>query len=394
MVGEEAQLGGGLILQQGSTGAAVKKLQQRLNAKQVAEPPLKIDGNFDSKTEAAVIVFQNSHKDRKGNALEPNGIVGPETWDAINDVRATPEIATTDDEIGNRIVAGMNRNNHDPHDVDRGVYYDFGYKSNFPDRWKGDYSNGLADPQYFERIGRLDWRLKPRMSASAGLQAWLHGLTIAECNSAIVAIQTDAVRAAIGDTKFDERFGSTDQKIAEDKRMRIKAGVEGTVVDGLNKPTEGAAAGDAGTFGNRPIQKGDWCYFCNHPKYLLKHPGGAFQGENAIFMGTDTSGKQIWSGMGVDNVTEQDMLREMISAYNTPRDDFDRQALERIKVRNGGVLPSPYDESSGEFPDMLTSPADILHAPAYEIDGTTRKGGFVPDSPSRLETTKVAALAT
>ena len=155
-----------------------------------------------------------------------------------------------------------------------------------------------ADPQYFTRISWMDWRLKPGMSASAGIKAWLRGLTIAECNSAIVAQQTDAVRGAIGDAKFDERFGSTDKNVPESQRMRIKTGTSGTVVDGMNVATEGAKKNDSGTANARPVKKGDWCYFYNHPQYLLKHPGSAYQGENAIFMGTDTSGDQIWSGMG------------------------------------------------------------------------------------------------
>ena len=36
---------------------------------------------------------------------------------------------------------------------------------------------------------------------------------------------------------------------------------------------------------------GQWYYFYNHPKYLLKHPGGAWQGENSIYMGRDKDGK-------------------------------------------------------------------------------------------------------
>jgi hypothetical protein len=389
-----AQLKGEPTVRMGSTGASVRILQQRLNAKEVVEPPLKIDGIFGPKTKAAVVAFQTGRTGSDGKALDPDGVAGKFTWGAVNDERDVPEIATTDDAIGSHIAAEMNNNNNDPHEADRGVHYDFNYKASFPAKWKDDYSNGFADPQYFVRLGWMDWRLKPKMSASAAIQAWLHGLTIAECNSAIIAIQTDAVRASIGDEKFDQKFGATDKEIPEAQRMRIKTGSDGTVVEGLNKPTEGAAAHDAGTFGHRPVKKGDWCYFYNHPKYLLKHPGGAFQGENSIFMGTDPAGLQIWSGMGVNNATEQDMLLAMIGAYNNPRDEFDMQAIERIKTANGGVVPSKYDEASGEFPATLTNPSEILDAPAYELNGRTRKGGYLVDNPIRLDTTKVAALGT
>ena len=379
-------------LQSGSTGTWVKTLQQRLNAKEVVTPPLKIDGVFGPKTRAAVVAFQQGHSNSKGDPLKNDGVVGKQTWGAINDERAAPEIDNNDAELGEHVAKEMARNNNDPHTAESGVHYDFNYKASFPGKWKDDYSAGLADPQYFDRIGWMDWRLKPKMSASAGIKAWLRGLTIAECNSAIVAIQTDTVRAAIGDAKFDERFGATDKDVPEDQRMRIKQGTANTVVAGMNKRTEAAAAGDGGTFGNRPVKKGDWCYFYNHPKYLLKHPGGAFQGENSIFMGLDNSGAQIWSGMGVDNATEQDMLTAMIGAYNNPRDEWDQKELARIKAQNGGVLPSQYDEASGEFPPTLSDISEILNAPAYTIDGTTRKGGFVASAAKRLDTTKVEAL--
>jgi hypothetical protein len=157
------------------------------------------------------------------------------------------------------------------------------------------------------------------------------------------------------------------------------------------KDTEGAKSGDPGTIGDRPAKVGEWYYFYNHPKYLLKHPGGAFQGENAIYMGEE-SGEQIWSGMGVSNVTELVMLTEMMNAYNIPRDEFDEKELERIKAENGGILPAKYDPASGEFPDELTDVSEILDAEEYEIDGTKRKGGFVLEAGQTLDVDKVQEL--
>lgn len=378
-------------IRKGSKGATVKELQQRLNAKG-AEPPLLIDGDFGPKTKTAVVGFQNSHKDGEGGALTPDGIVGKLTWGAINDEHEAPEIENEEAALGGRLVDRMNENNQDPHTATQGVHYDFNFKANFPDEWKDDYSDGYADPQLFDRNGWMDWRLKPGVSASAGIQSWLRGLTIAECNSAIVAMQTDAVRAAIGDARFDEHFGSTDKVVPEDQRMRIKTGTDGTVVEGMNKATDAASKNDGGTFGKRPVAAGDWCYFYNHPQYLLKHPGGAFQGENALFMGANEAGKQLWSGMGVDNATEAHMLDAMMGAYNTPRDEWDDKELERIKAENGGTLPPEYDESSGVFPPTLSDVSEILSAPEYEIDGVKRKGGFIDDIPTRLDTTKIEAL--
>src|SRR5262245_57452472 len=59
------------ILQQGSNGPDVSKLQQRL--KDSGFDPNGVDGNFGPGTRAALIAFQQS----KG--LQPDGIAGPQT---------------------------------------------------------------------------------------------------------------------------------------------------------------------------------------------------------------------------------------------------------------------------------------------------------------------------
>jgi hypothetical protein len=389
---QAVQLKGEPKLKRGSSGKQVKKLQQRLNAKATTEPPLGVDGTFAEQTELAVIASQNAHTDTTGQPLEPDGIVGPLTWGAINLEHATPEIDATSEALGEHVAAEMNANNDDPHTANRGVHYDFNYKADHPDKWKDDWSAGYADPTYFERIGYMEWRLKPGKSASAGLQSWLHGLTIAECASAIVAMQHDSLRAAIGDQKFDERFGSTDKKVAEKQRLHISQYTDGTGVDEFMEYTAESEAGDGGTFGNRPLQPGDWCYFYNHPKYLLKHPGGAFQGENSIYVGRDDpASPQKFSGMGVSRVTEAGMMQAMIDSYTPPRDEWDLAALERIKARNGGVLPEEYDETKGHFPDTLSDAKEILDEPEYQIGDTKRKGGYVADSGRRLNAKKVEA---
>ncbi|HMQ33657.1 MAG TPA: peptidoglycan-binding protein [Chloroflexaceae bacterium] len=374
----------------GSTGKGVRKLQQRLNAAG-AEPPLKVDGIFGPKTRAAVVAFQEGHADAEGQPLEPDGIVGPKTWGAIERRAAEPTIAADEASLGEHVAEGITQNNEGPHEADRGVHYAHNYKASFPELWKDDFEYGYADPTYFERVGFMDWMLKPRMSASAAIKSWLRGLTIAECTSAIVAIEIDTLRAAIGDTKFDEQFGSTDRLIPREQRLRIKQGTAGTPVEQFMKQTEGAEAGDPGTIGHRPARPGEWYYFYNHPKYLLKHPGGAFQGENSIYLG-EKDGEQHWSGMGLHDVTELEMLDEMVGAYNLARDEFDFQELARIKARNGGVLPPQYDPASGEFPEQIAGPDEVLSAPEYEIDGVKRKGGFVLRAGRVLDAEKVQQL--
>jgi len=62
----------------GRKGEAVGVLQQKLNAARAATPPLVIDGEFGSKTLAAVRSFQ------KANSLVADGVVGKKSWAALD----------------------------------------------------------------------------------------------------------------------------------------------------------------------------------------------------------------------------------------------------------------------------------------------------------------------
>src|SRR5205807_9640351 len=70
----------------GSGGPAVSELQQKLNLA-VAEAKLPVTGNFDSRTTQVVERFQT----RSG--LEPDGIVGPDTWTALDAVAGGQQIS-------------------------------------------------------------------------------------------------------------------------------------------------------------------------------------------------------------------------------------------------------------------------------------------------------------
>jgi Putative peptidoglycan binding domain/Protein-glutamine gamma-glutamyltransferase len=384
------------FLKKGYTGKGVKKLQQRLNA-QGTEPPLKIDGVFGKLTHAAVVEFQTAHE------LEPDGKVGKLTWEALDEVAETQEIEATTEALGEHAKERMDYvndvNDVNPQTLDRGVHYSYNYKdlcekSGRADLWKDDYRSGYADPQYFVRIGWMDWVLKPGMSASAAVKSWLRGLTIAECNSALVAIEIDSLRAAMGDAKFDEHYGSTDKEIPVKDRLRIKQGRQETPIENLIVFDPQGQAGERGTKNNRPVKPGDWCYFYNHPRYLLKHPGGAWQGENALYEGRDASGAQTYSGMGASGKTEDDLFKEMFGAYNLPRDEEDAIRLKE-KFPDGNVDPKYElkEDGSGEFPPTLKSIDEIEAAPEYELEGEKRKGGYVASSTKRLDPDKVKELA-
>jgi hypothetical protein len=301
---------------------------------------------------------------------------------------AAPEIDTTEEALGGHAVSCMIRANKGPHTRTSGIWYPHDYQASYPDAWDKDYAKGYADSDYWERIATNQWRLKKGRSASAGVKAWLKGLTIAECYATAIVSEVDAVRAAIGDAKFDALYGSEDTAVSP----RLELGAKGSNVL-KNETLTHKTAGGLGTIGNRPATVGEWHYFYNHPKYLLKHPAGVYQGENAMLRSDKASnGDQLWEGLGQEKVTERQMYANMMADYNRPRDVWDDKRLDAIRRDNGGSLPAKYDLNSGIFPDPLNSYQEILDAPSYTIDGTTRKGGYNPGSRKGLDPQKVQDL--
>ena len=360
------------------------------------------DGKFGAETEKAVRAFQSKHK------LGSDGVVGRRTL-AVLDALALagparpPEIDATEEAMGARVADAMGHANEGASESS-GVWYDYNYfaerkRDPAKYRWQDSWRDGLASPAHFIRIGWMDWRLRKGVSASEAIKAWLKGLTIAECLTTIVAIEIDTLRAAIGDDAFDARFGSVTSAVPEQERLRVCPNSALTPLQG--KTDASWASIDPAEAGKRPVKLGDWTYFYNHPKYLLKHPGGAWQGENAVYLGTNKAGQQLFSGLGATGKTEDALYDEMVEAYNRERDGADyarllttyaanapevrkpsrafldhdttytRGLYEKYKAR----IPAKYHEDAGEFPATIKR-EDIVAADPYELDGRTRKGGF------------------
>ncbi|MCL2169610.1 MAG: N-acetylmuramoyl-L-alanine amidase [Defluviitaleaceae bacterium] len=73
----------GVVLRRGMNGPSIRQVQERLN--QLGQsPPLAADGVFGPLTEAAVVAFQ------RANGLVPDGVVGPNTWNALFAQQVTP----------------------------------------------------------------------------------------------------------------------------------------------------------------------------------------------------------------------------------------------------------------------------------------------------------------
>jgi serine-type D-Ala-D-Ala carboxypeptidase (penicillin-binding protein 5/6) len=68
------------VLKLGSNGVLVEALQNALNSQLNPSPNLSVDGDFGGMTEKAVQRFQTAQE------IEPNGIVGPETWSKLGEI--------------------------------------------------------------------------------------------------------------------------------------------------------------------------------------------------------------------------------------------------------------------------------------------------------------------
>ena len=391
-------------LSRGMTDPGVASVQQGMidagHPMPVSTKTGKPDGIFGKETDATVRDFQGKH------GLVADGLVGRKTMGRLDELAGgkapgEPEISNDEESLGKHVAAEMERVNEGAsYGPDKGVWYDYNYynahqkdPTTYP--WDDEWRKGLAPAEHWVRTAWMDWTIKPGKSASAAIRAWLEGLTIAECLSCIVAIEIDTMRAALGNAEFDRRYGS-EAGPPQEKPLRVQVGTAGTPLEGSLKRVDAT-----GTYGKRDVKIGDWVYFYNHPKYLLKHPGGAWQGENAVYTRDDSAGRQLFTGLGAAGKTEDGMLAEMAGAYSNARDGYDYVALldtyaadtPEVKANNDKYrardpdytkglyekyidkMPAKYREDSGEFPDEVDG-KDILAEPPYEIDGTVRKGGF------------------
>lgn len=324
-----------------------------------------------------------------------------------------PDIAATPEAMGQHMVEKMDDSNKP---TSGNVHYWYNAKRKIETAkgvWKNEYRKGhhfttWTDPKspYFKQPDEEDtfmrFELKPRQSASAAVKAWLAGPTIGECLSAVYAMQSDTVRAAIGDDKFDEQYGSTDdekdQIVRKAGRQLVIAASAQATVDPMIVHTDFTnthgkkTAGDLQEKDYAALKPGEWYYFKNHPKYLNKHPGGAWQGENAIYMGTNERGDRLWAGLGAKKETEAHMYATMVTAYNRERNDYDFEVMIRDGhlVKDGGgavdVKGEKYRYANAEY-DPSNFP-DTTDANAIKQAG----GGFLPSSGWVLDVKQVQKL--
>ena len=292
------------------------------------------------------------------------------------------------EELNTKVLEGMAKaNDKGSKSASSGIHYPYNYASLYKEDWKklGEPKDGYADPKYWTRVAFMHWVRKPGVSASSAMKAWFAGPTIADCASVATASEVDALRAALGDDKFDKLFGGEGSRPIEgpDKQrhnLEIGQGAGSSVVAELMRET--ASTKDAGSPGKRNASPGEWHYFANHPGYAKRHPTGYWQGENALYKGEE-GGVQMWTGFGAIE-SEDGMNKALVKKYN------EAQTTEEVTMRkdwydkygdNVANWPDKVKRFHGEFPPQIDVPAMLAAG-----------GGFKAGAGTELDPAKVAAL--
>ncbi len=272
--------------------------------------------------------------------------------------------------------------------ADKGLHYPYNYESNFPKEWeaKGRPSAGYANPAFWTRVEFMHWVRKPGVSASAAMDAFFAGPTIADCASVGVASNIAALRNALGDAKFDKAFGGDNKPPRADpatgKRyhLEIGQGVNASILQGLMRESESAA--NEGPEGRRNVSPGQLHYFKNHPDYPKRHSTGFWQGENALYVGEE-KGQQMFSGFGATK-TEAAMNAALVEQYNKDPTPEDVEKKRRLYAEHGPDVtkwPEDLKKFHGEGPAHIEVP-DLIKA----------GGGFQGKLGQELDPAKVKAL--
>jgi len=169
---------------------------------------------------------------------------------------------------------------------------------------------GYLDPTYWVAISGQNWsfKLKDGQSASAAIDSLFNSPTRLECLSTTGAIFARSVRETIGAGPFDKSFGA---KGKHNQDLVIGPNSPEYQASRMNKLINTVTPASVAD-----LQPGDWVYFWNCAQYHVKHPGGAWGGENAVF-----KGKGLYSGFGASSggsadLTEEQMNRELHKQYN------------------------------------------------------------------------------
>jgi hypothetical protein len=184
------------------------------------------------------------------------------------------------------------------------------------------------DSTYWDKAGPMYFKAKSPLpsgkEASDAIEAIFApgSKTRLECMAMTFAVQYRAMMNGMGKAKFNKLF----------------PGGAGLEISNRNMASELIASKKYKviTVGSKSeILPGDWVYFKNFSDYKTKHPGGFWQGENAVYMGGG-----MYSGFGVTSMSEKDMNKELVKAHTGNATATDAEVADLIKD-GGGLLLFP-----------------------------------------------------
>jgi LysM repeat protein len=189
-------------------------------------------------------------------------------------------------------------------------------------------AEGYLNPAYWVAITGHNWsfKLKDGESASTAIDSLFNGPTRLECLSTTGAVFARSVKETIGAEAFDKNFGA---KGKHNQDLVIGPSSPEYQASRMNKLINHVVPASVAD-----LQPGDWVYFWNCAQYHVKHPGGAWGGENAVYKGSG-----IFSGFGAADMTEEQMNRELHKQYNDGLDPADQMTFSQwqtAKNERGG----------------------------------------------------------
>jgi protein-glutamine gamma-glutamyltransferase len=189
------------------------------------------------------------------------------------------------------------------------------------------------DSTYWDRVGWMRFKpkspLPPGKKASDAIEAiFAPGAgTRLECMAMTVAVEYYSLLKGLGKAKFNARFPAG---AGLEISTRLSGGTHPTFY-GATRLYENITISSSSD-----LLPGDWVYFKNFADYLIRHPGGAWQGENAIYLG---GGK--FRGFGVRELTETGMNAELVRVYNNGLPAAARKTTADLAAEGGGLKMAP-----------------------------------------------------
>lgn len=246
-----------------------------------------------------------------------------------------PVQASTVEEVRAAMVEVMRetmmRANNAPHTNESGIWYADDYAANFG--YDQLVLNGITNDKYFDLRNRMEFRVRTDKKASEALEAFLAGLSIADCGNVVQACLYKALLAVLGEERFNALFGGPITPLTITQLLFHgdvgHSSMHGNPLVDLfeipkNAPLMTAIDPDV-------LAVGDVCHIKGIKNYPYKHPAGAGQGWNLIYIGNNAAGEKLFVGFGPKSFREPrtyDEIRKiLIEQYNKPQTQADREVI-------------------------------------------------------------------